>query len=550
MSPESGDPPEFGQVEHEVVDHLFEFQPSYAVGLGLHQYDGLVPDLSSAATEKWATGADALLVRLRRFGDASLSADRRIDRLLLELLLESPLFDLREAQEYDRNPMSYLGTAYLTSYLVRDYAPAERRVDAMVRTLHAVPRLLETGRRRLHGPLPKPFVDLALAIGGGLPTHFGEAQEFADRAGVGAKITDARTTAEASVAEFLHWLRDECLPHATPEFALGPHRYQRLLYVREGIETPIEEIRKAGAADLARNQARLDEIAAEERATIPAMLDRISRDHPTAAGVLPLAGQFVEETRRFVAEKDLASIPEPASCRVEETPVWGRALSTASMNPPGPFDVGPTDGIYYVTPVDPKWTSTQAEEWLRSFNRSLLRNITVHEVYPGHYLQFLHFHRHAGSLARKVYLSPSFVEGWAHYTEQLAIEHGLDPGSNDAEVAEIHDALLRDCRLLASIGLHTQGMTIEQATQLFQREAHFDRLPAEREAIRGTFNPEYYCYTLGKLAILQARERLLKANFGGRVRDFHDALLGSGCPPVGLLESMLSRAAAFRPSKS
>jgi uncharacterized protein (DUF885 family) len=549
-APESGEPAEFGRIEHEIVDHLFQLQPSYAVGLGLHQYDGVVPDLSSPATEAWATAADGLLVRLRRFGDESLTEDRRVDRLLLELLLESPLFDLREARDYDRNPMAYLGGASLTSYLVREYASAERRVDAIVRTLEGVPRLLEAGRRRLHGPLPKPFVDLSLAIGGGLPTHFGEAQEFADRSGLGAKVADARRTAEASVAEFLRWLRDDCLPHATPEFALGAHRYQRLLWVREGIETPIEEIRKAGAADLARNQARLHEIATEEQATIPALLDRISRDHPTAAGVLPLAGQFVEETRRFVAEKDLASIPEPAVCRVEETPIWSRALSTASMNPPGPFDVGPTDGIYYVTPVDPKWTATQAEEWLRSFNRSLLRNITVHEVYPGHYLQFLHFHRRPGSLARKVYLSPSFVEGWAHYTEQLAIEHGLDPGSHDAEVAEIHDALLRDCRLLASIGLHTEGMSLEDATRLFQREAHFDRLPAEREAIRGTFNPEYYCYTLGKLAILQAREKLLGPRFGGQMRAFHDALLGTGCPPVGLLESLLGRAAAFQPSRT
>jgi uncharacterized protein (DUF885 family) len=544
MEPSSTDAPEFSALEQEIVDHLFRLQPSYAVGLGLHQYDGLVPDLSSTATEAWATGADGLLVRLRRFGDGELSDGRRVDRLLLQLLLESPLFDLREGHDYDRNPMSYLGSGSLTSYLVRDYAPVEHRVDAIVRTLEAFPRLLEDGRRRLHGPLPKPFVDLSLAIGGGLPTHFGEAEEFAARAGLGPKVAAARATAEEGVKAFLTWLRDECLPRATPDFALGAHRYQRLLWVREGIEASIDELRNAGAADLARNQARLKEIATEERVGIDELLDRISRDHPSATEVLPLARQFVDETRKFVVDRDLASIPEPAVCRVEETPVWGRALSTASMNPPGPFDTGPTDGIYYVTPVDPKWSPKQAEEWLRSFNRSLLRNITVHEVYPGHYLQFLHFHRRPGSLTRKVYLSPSFVEGWAHYAEQLAIEQGMGRGSHDAEVAEIHDALLRDCRLLASIGLHTQGMSLEEATQLFQREAHFERLPAEREAIRGTFNPEYYCYTLGKLAILDARRRLLDRQFQGSLRAFHDALLGSGCPPVGLLDALLTARAA------
>jgi uncharacterized protein (DUF885 family) len=544
MDASAHDAPEFAALEQEIVDHLFRLQPSYAVGLGLHQYDGIVPDLSSAATESWATGADALLLRLRRFGDDDLSDGRRVDRLLLQLLLESPLFDLREGRDYDRNPMSYLGSASLTSYLVRDYAPVEHRVDAIVRTLESVPRLLEDGRRRLHGPLPKPFLDLSLAIGGGLPTHFGEAEEFAARSGLGAKVAAARATAEEGVKTFLAWLRDECLPRSTPEFALGAHRYQRLLWVREGIDSSIDELRNAGAADLARNQARLNAIADEEGVSIEALLDRISRDHPSAPEVLPLARQFVDETRKFVADRNLASIPEPAVCRVEETPVWGRALSTASMNPPGPFDSGPTDGIYYVTPVDPKWSPKQAEEWLRSFNRSLLRNITVHEVYPGHYLQFLHFHRRPGSLTRKVYLSPSFVEGWAHYTEQLAIEQGMGRGNHDAEVAELHDALLRDARLLASIGLHTQGMSLEEATQLFQREAHFERLPAEREAIRGTFNPEYYCYTLGKLAILDARRRLLDRQFHGSLRAFHDALLGSGCPPVGLLNALLTAPAA------
>jgi uncharacterized protein (DUF885 family) len=541
MSPPPKSDPEFDALERQIVDHLFALQPSYAVGLGLHEYDGRLPDLGSGATEAWAVTADALLGRLNRVGEATeLSDDRRVDRFLLRLLLESPLFDLRESKELDRNPMAYVGSVSLTSYLVRDYAPVADRVRSIVRILEGVPAMLDTGRRRLHGPLPKPFVELSLAIGGGLPQHFGEAETFAARAGMVPEVAAARATATGAVNSFLAWLKDECLPRATPDFALGPHRFQRLLFVREGIEVSIEDVRKAGAADLARNQARLDEIAREEKATVSELLDRLSRDHPSASEILPSARGFVDETRQFVVDRDLVTIPEPAVCRVEETPVWGRALSTASMNPPGPFDDGPTDGIYYVTPVDPNWSAKQQEEWLRSFNRSLLRNITVHEVYPGHYLQFLHFHQQAASLARKVYLSPSFVEGWAHYAEQLAIEQGMGAGNHNAEIAELHDALLRDCRLLASVGLHTQGWTVEQATQLIQREAHFERLPAEREAVRGTFNPEYFCYTLGKLAILNSRARFLGPRFAGSLRQFHDTLLGFGCPPIGLLDTLFA----------
>ena len=536
--------PEFDALEQRIVDHVFELQPSYAVSLGLHRYDGTVPDLSRPATESWATRADGLLAELNRFGDGDLSEARRIDRFLLRLLLESPLFDLREAEELDRNPMAFVAGVSLTSYMVREYAPVEDRVRAIVRILEGVPGLLEQGRRRLRPPLPRPFVELGIAIGGGLSPHFKEAETFAARASLAPEVAAARATAEAGVAQFLTWLREECLPHSTSEFALGPHRYQRLLFVREGIEAPIEEMRRAGAADLARNQSRLAEIAREEKAEVADLFQRLNRDHPMAADVISTAQSYVDETRNFVADRGLVTIPEPAVCRVEETPVFGRALSTASMNPPGPFDTSSTVGIYYVTPVDPAWTPVQQEEWLRSLNRSMLRNVTVHEVYPGHYLQFLHFHQTAGSLARKVYLSPSFVEGWAHYAEQLAIEEGLRHESHAAEIAQIHDALLRDCRLLASVGLHTQGMTLAEATQLFEREAHFEHLPAEREAVRGTFNPEYFCYTLGKLAILNSRTRFLQSRFSGSLKQFHDALLGFGCPPIGLLDTLLAGPAA------
>ncbi|HYA54486.1 MAG TPA: DUF885 family protein, partial [Thermoplasmata archaeon] len=400
---------ELDSLERAIIDHVFELQPGYAVGLGLHEYDGRLPDLSVAATDRWVRGADELLGRLAQVRAEGLSPERKADRFLLELLLESPLFDLRSVSDLERNPMNFLGLVSLTSYLSRDYAPAPHRAEAIVRSLEQVPRLLQQGHDRLRGPLPKPFVNLSLAIGGGLPAHLSEAEEFATGAGLAEEVHAVRVAAEAAVTEFLYWLREYQLPQAIPEFALGPTLYQQLLYVREGIEAPFEEIQRAGSVDLARNQRRLEEIAREQHQTVPDLLVDLTREHPTAPELIPTARSFVEETRTFVEERGLVTVPAEARCRVEETPVWGRALSTASMNPPGPFDQASSEGVYYVTPVDPKWTEPQQEEWLRSLNRSILRNTTVHEVYPGHYLQFLHFRQSSGSLARKVYLSPSFV---------------------------------------------------------------------------------------------------------------------------------------------
>ena len=533
----------FDALERSVVDHVFALQPGYAVFLGLHEYDGRLPDYSSGFTDPWLSEADRLTSQVHSVPAAELDPGRAIDRRLLDLLIASPVFDLRESRDLERNPMAYLGALSMTSYMVREYAPATHRVRAMIETLREVPRLLETGRRRLDRKLPKPFLELAISIGSGLTSHFLEAEAFAAQQApeLRAQVADAAEPAGGAVQDFLARLREEWMPNAIDEFALGPERYQTLLWVREGIRAPFAEMLSEGRADLVRNQTRLDEIVrgAGAGGSVDAALEPLYRDHPSASELVPTAQRFVAETREFVRAHDLAKIPEPDTCRVEETPSYGRALSTASMNPPGPFDTTGDEGIYFVTPVDPAWSPERQEEWLRSLNRPMLRNITVHEVYPGHYLQFLHHRRAAATLARRVFMSNSFTEGWAHYCEQLAIETGLGAGSAHAEIAQLHDALLRDCRLIVSVGLHTGGMSLEEATQVFQREGHFERLPAEREAMRGTFNPEYFCYTLGKLAILRARHKHLGGGDRRSLGRFHDRLLSFGAPPVGMLDELL-----------
>jgi uncharacterized protein (DUF885 family) len=532
---------ELDPLEREVVDHLFAQYPARGVGVGLHQFDGRLPEFTPAATTAWTAAADRLIARLAAAEDRGWPAGRRVDRFLLRLLLESPLFELRDLGVLERSPMYYVATISLTPYLVREYAPAPQRARAILRTLDAVPGYFENARHRLGASPPRPFVELAIGMATGLHAHFDDAAQFAAGAGLGPEVRRSTATAVASVKAFADWLRDEVLPRAVPEFALGAVRFQRLLFVGEGVEAPFEEVRRAGAADLARNRARLLTIAREEATTVADLIERVNVDHPAAAELIPTTRATVGEMKAFVRAKDLVAIPEPDAVRVAETPTFGRALSTASMDSPGPFETS-VEGVYYVTPVDAAWTPAQQEMWLRSLNRAALLNTTVHEVYPGHYLQFMHARVAPGSLVRKVYSSNSFVEGWAHYTEQLAIEAGLGAPRREAEVVQILDALLRDCRLLSAIGLHTEGWSVERSSELFQREAHLERLPADREALRGTFDPVYFCYTLGKLAILNARAKTLESQFGGSLRRFHDTLLASGAPPVGLLETLLESA--------
>ncbi|HKS59723.1 MAG TPA: DUF885 family protein, partial [Thermoplasmata archaeon] len=284
---------ELGAVERAVIDHLFVIAPSYAVFLGLHEYDGRLPDLSVAATDRWVAAAHGLLKRLQELPGDRLSRNRSADRLLLELLLESPLFDLQESRDYERNPMAYIGTISLTPYIARNYAPIEARAHAMIASLRGVPQLLQEAKRRLAAPLPEPFLELTLAMAGGLPSHFADAERAA-RAGaleLGDQVADARQEAERALTAFIDWLRAEHLPKATPDFALGAPKFQKLLWVREGIRTPYGEILERGRADLAQNQARLSEIASAQKPPLPVteLLESLYRDHPSAAELLPHA---------------------------------------------------------------------------------------------------------------------------------------------------------------------------------------------------------------------------------------------------------------------
>lgn len=530
-------------LEKEIVDHFFAVRPTTAADLGLHEYDGRLPDFSSESTARWSATARRLLRRLSEVPESDLPAGRQLDRNLLRLLLEGTLFDLEESRELDRNPMSFLFQPGLTNYISRDYAPVADRVAAIVRILHAVPSLLETAKGRLERVLPRPFVTLSIQIASGLPAHFEEGETFAGTASAGLRgeVHAARETADAAVLSFAEWLRKERLPHVNDDFVLGRERFQRLLWVREGLTMPVDELMRRGRADLQRNQDRLTEIAQREGVSPVQLIARLNDKHPTAEELLPLARRLTDDLREFVRQEDLVTIPEPEVCHVRETPPWARDLWTAAMSPPGPFEK-PVDGIYWVTSVDPAWNPVQKDEWMRTLNYAALKNTTVHEVWPGHYLQALHFRRTDQTLARKVWSSYSFSEGWAHYCEQAALEAGFDGRSTEAEVMQLHDALLRDCRLIVSIGMHTQGMSVAEAARLLRAEAHLEEIHAQREAIRGTYNPEYFCYTLGKLAILEARSKYLATRFHSSAKAFHDALLAFGSPPIGFLDSLLAGA--------
>ena len=362
-----------------------------------------------------------------------------------------------------------------------------------------------------------------------------------------AELKLANDAAIAEMRGYAKWLETERLPKSDHRFGIGKDKYARMLRELELVAQSPEEILEIGMRELRREQAVFTETAKQINPTKPAIevFTAIQEDHPTAEGLIPDTARGLEAIRQFVIDKKIASMPSDVRCKVDETPPFRRATSFASMDSPGPFEKGSTEAFYYVTPVDAAWSATQKNEWLTAFNYYTTDVVSIHEAYPGHYQQHLHFNASPLSRVRKSFYSYAFVEGWAHYTEQMLLDEGF-PGTGDRlrtakyRLAQSDEALLRLCRLCCSIKMHCDDMTVDEATKFFQDNCYYQEQPARQEAVRGTYDPGYLHYTLGKLMILKLRrDWQQQEGTAYSLQKFHDTMLHHGSPPLPLLRQIM-----------
>lgn len=527
----------------EFLTALYETHPTFAASLGLHDYDGRVPDLSERARAGRASALRTYAARAAAISTADLSPDGRHDVILLRSAIDEEVFELESLRDFERNPVSYAGTIDVSGYVKRNYAPLERRVAALTEHLRQLPDVLATARTTLRPPLPRPFVDTAIDVYGGTVTyHEGELPAAVQAVGPGgawSSFERANAGALDALRGFLRYLNDDARPRATGDFAIGEERFRTMLRTGEMVDLDLDRLLEIGRRDLAENTQRLRtacEIAAPGMAVRDA-IKRQSSDHPTADRLIDEAARVLDELRAFVERAGIVTIPSDVPCRVEPTPPFAR-WAFAMMDTAGPFEPS-SESFYYVTPPEPGWTAAETEEWLTKFDYATLRDVGIHEVYPGHYVHFLHVRGLARPL-RQVLTSYAFVEGWAHDCEQVMLENGFRADDTALRIAQLSEALLRDVRFIAAIEMHTRGMRVEDATRLFVEHAYLEPLPAEKEAVRGTFDPGYLNYTLGKIMLRRLREDV-RAREGARfdLRAFHDTLLGLGAPPVPLARRTL-----------
>lgn len=531
------------ELENEVYTLGFSIRPDYAIFLGLHDYDGLLPQFSAEVVNKWTVKAKELVERLKQTDTTGLDERRTLDRELLVMLLEKALFDFQELRIHIEDPIAYSSSLNVQTYIARNYAPAEQRAKAITKHLKAIPDFLQTARKNLSQTLPKPHIKVSIEILKGTPANFHEAQRLLETVSVDLRreFEEAEAAAIKAIQEFAKSLEEEYLPRAKDDFALGNEKLSRLLWVNERIETPLQDVLEVGMGDTEENKRELLELVKkiDSSKSPKEILSQIALAHSTAESLIKDTADLLEELRQYVIDQNLVSIPSEERCKVTETPTFARAIFTAAMDSPGPFETGSKQALYYVTPVDPAWSKERQEEWLRYLNTASLKAISIHEAYPGHYVQFLHL-KHLKTRASKSFFSYAFVEGWAHYCEEMLLLEKYGAGDVGLKIAQLKAALVRDCRYVCSIKMHTRQFTLEQATQFFVENAFMDRLPAEREALRGTFDPGYYSYTLGKIFIKRTKEKYLTDHPNTSLKSFHDSLLSLGSPPVGLLEKLIA----------
>jgi len=527
----------FHSIANAYIDWTYSIHPVGATADGIHDYDGQLGRWTKDAIEGQAAVLERYQRRLMGIDPADLDNDSFYDYEVLKLQVAAALLDLTGVRGWEKNPNFYGGIISQGLYTLAalDFDTPERRMGVATERLKRVAEVLAAARDNLVNP-PRLFTEIAIDefagahsfIKNAVPKAFAGVRDE----GIRARFAEAQKPALDAIEKFIDWMRKDLLPASTGSFALGPELYRQKVALDEGIDLPVDELLKRGYDLLHTTQDDLKKLAGDR--PVRGLLKESAREHPSAERLIPDTQALLDGLKRWAS--GVASVPHDAACTVQETPEFRRSLSFASMETPGPFEKVARDAYYSITLPDPSWPADRQEAHLAFFNKYSLPLISVHEAYPGHYVQFLGLQRCA-SRVRKAFGCASFSEGWAHYCEQLYVETQVDPPL-PLRIHQLQLALVRICRYIVGIELHTQGMTVEQAVEFFIKEGYMERVGAEREARRGTSDPTYLVYTLGKHEILKLREEYLNRT-GGTVRSFHDELLQTGYPPIPIARRIL-----------
>jgi hypothetical protein len=516
-------------------EYYFKFSPTQGTSAGFHQYDARLEDYSRTAVQQQIAAA-------RRFEAEFTKQPKSDDRELILSRLRADLLTLESIRPWQTNPDLYSGgiTSSVFVIMSRNFASQEDRLRSVIARERLMPRVFDAARANLQNP-PRIYTEIAIEQLLGIISFFRK-----DVPSAFNKVTDKKEMSDfaesnqaviKTLSSFEAYLKNDLLQRSNGTFPIGAENYRNKLLLDEMVDTPIEGLLKIGFANLRANQSSFQRIAAQvdARRTPANILHELEQDHPTAGSLLQSFRDVLSGLRDFIKQHNIVDIPSPVPPILEETPPFMRALTFASMDTPGPYETVAKEAFFNVTLPESTWSRQKVEEHLQSFNRGTIISTAIHEAYPGHYVQFL-WAKQAPSKVRKLLGANSNAEGWAHYCEQMMLDEGYGNNDRKLRLGQLQDALLRNARYIVGIQMHTGKMTFEQGVEFFIKEGYQVRATAERETKRGTSDPTYLVYTLGKLEILKLREDYRKMRGSQfNLRQFHDEFLKQGFPPIRIV---------------
>ena len=530
------------------IEEYMLARPSFAVQAGRHEFDGQLPDLSAHGIKREIARLHDQRAQISAVDPATLEPRERFDRAYLLAVLDKDLFWIEKTQFPFSNPGWYLGQIDPDVYLSRNYAPLNVRMKAYIKYARGIPRIATAIKENLKSPLPKTYVELGIAQFSGLADFYSKNVSAVFAAVSDPDLQKQLTDANAVAAAAMNGLKDYLIAerkNANDKYALGADLFAQMVKQTEQVDLSVDKIEAAGRADLDRNTAALKaECNTYAPKASPAQCVAKMAANKPKAGPVEEARSQLKKLKEFIVQNNVVSIPSNDEALVAEAPPYNRS-NAAFINTAGPYDKG-VASTYNIAPPDPKWSKAEQASYIPG--EAALLFTSVHEVWPGHFLQFLHSNANPDKL-EALWVGYAFAEGWAHYCEEMVIEMGLGRGDPEKHIGQLSEALLRDVRLLSTIGLHTHGMSVAASEKMFREQAFQDPGNARQQAARGTYDPAYLNYTLGKLMIRKLRADWLAkgaapgstppADDHARWHEFHDKFLSYGGPPIPLLRKEL-----------
>jgi uncharacterized protein (DUF885 family) len=535
----------------EFIESELRMFPERATNLGDHRYDTRIDDLSAAGIADEARHAREWKGRFSSFDSRKLSPDNEADREWLVARCDGELLSVEEIREWERDPGMYMPTSAVYALIRRNFAPLTVRMRSVAARERAALLNFTYAKANLRPARVSPVaIDITLQqmpatiafFEKTLPAAFSGLPDTSDK----REFQSANNALIAAIRSYGDWLRRDLKPRATGTYAIGARAYRRMLADADMVDLPLDRLEAVGVAELERLKKEFRKTAAQidPKASPEEVAARLGRDHPAPNRVVDEVTRGLASLRAFVVNRHIATIPSEVMPIVAETPPFMRATTFASMDTPGPLEKS-SEAYFYVTLPDPSWPPAQVEQLLAFYSPPTISDTSVHEVFPGHYVQFLN-NRLNPDPVRTIYHSGSNSEGWALYCEQMMLDEGLHAGEPRYRLAQLQMALMRACRYLVGIKMHIGGMTVDEAAAFFEKNAYQTPHNARVEALRGTDDPGYLRYQLGKLMILKLRRDVeRKRGEAFNLSRFHDEFLRQGAIPIPLIRrAMLGEAGA------